>query len=386
MKLPFGIYQGKFVHISEVNSGRTIILCPYCQQKLMAKKGRIKRHHFAHDGVGCTQHFAANFFDISSRLPHKLSLSVYAFQKLGKIQKYYQELKSKQQNDRTKAIKETQLLTALDTTLKNLKKKDKTGAIVEIMEQVNRFTSQKIAPFPAFYMIQWPQFKNGFTDGKRRCNYEELTSDLHEYFYPIAFEPYVQFLKNYHRKVDDYKEIATKLALFEKDLAYFKQFELYFIEIIADHQKIYKIGLTSRGLEKRMKEIKQDLSQFFLSIEVKPLFQVKGYAFLETFFKHKYQDCQLKIGQLTEYFSFSKAALTLILKDLDLLNYPSQPKRNQPAWIIWVFYNFSGKIYGYREKSVYVDNSKFLLTKVEAEELTVLIQLKEKVTIKSVKH
>lgn len=386
MKLPFGIYQGKFVHISEVNSGRTIVLCPYCQQKLMAKKGRIKRHHFAHDGVGCTQHFAANFFDISGRLPHQLPLSVYAFQKLEKIQKYYQDLKTKQQNDTTKELQATQLLTALDSTLQKLKKTDKTGEIAEIMQQVSRFTSQKIAPFPAFHLIQWPQFTDGFTDGRRQCNYEDLTPDLHEYFYPIAFEPYVQFLKNYHRKVDDYKEIATKLTLFEKDLSYFKQFELYFIEIIVDHQKIYKIGLTSRGLEKRMKEIKQDLGQFFLTIELKPLFQLKGYAFLETFFKHKYQDRQLKIGQLTEYFSFSKEALSLILQDLNLLNYSNPPKRNQAAWIAWIFYNFSGKIYGYRAKSVYVNNTKLVLTQVETEKLTALIQLKKKATIKNVEQ
>ena len=70
------------------------------------------------------------------------------------------------------------------------------------------------------------------------------------------------------------------------------------------------------------------------------------------------------------------------LKDLDLLNYPNKPQRNQAAWIAWVFYNFSGKIYGYHEKSVYVDNAKFLLTKTEAANLTELIQLKEKATIK----
>jgi len=383
MKLPFGIYQGKFVHISEVNSGRTIVLCPYCQQKLMAKKGRIKRHHFAHDGVGCTQYFAANFFDISGRLPIKLPLSIYAFQKLAKIQRYYQALKEQQQNYTTKKWQETELLPALYGSLQTLKKEDKTGAISEIIQQVDRFISQKIAPFPAFHLIQLPQFKEGFTDGKRKCNYEELTPDLHEYFYPIIFQRYVKFLKNYHQKAANFKEIETKLALFEKDLAYFKQFELYFIEIIADHQKIYKIGLTSRGLETRMKEIKQDLNQFFLNIELKPLFQLEGYAFLETFFKQKYQNNQLKIGQLTEYFSFSNGERTLILKDLNLLNYSNQPKRNQPAWIDWLFFNFNGKIYGYTEKSVYVNNTKFVLTQKERLKLEALIKLKEVAEVKS---
>lgn len=384
MKLPFGIYQGKFIHISEVNSGRTMVLCPYCQQKLMAKKGRIKRHHFAHDGVGCTQHFAANFFDITGRLPIKLSLSVYAFQKLAKIQTYYKKLKEQQQSYTTKKSQEIQLLSDLKTVLQALKKEDKAGDILEISQQVDRFVSQKIAPFPAFHLIQLPQFIEGYTDGKRTCSFEALTPDLHEYFYPIAFQQYVQYLKNYHQKAGDYKEISTKLALFEKDLSYFKQFDLYFIEVIADHQKMYKIGLTSRDLAIRKKEIKQDLSNYFLEVQLEPLFQIKGYAFLETFFKQKYQANQVKIGQLTEYFSFSNGEFSLILKDLILLNYANKPERNQEIWIDWLFFNFSGKIYGYQEKSVYVNNVKFVLTKEEATQLEALIQWRDIKITKSV--
>ena len=167
MKLPFGIYQGEFVHISEVTSGKTKTLCPYCQQKLLAKKGRIKRHHFAHDGAGCTEHFAAHFFDITGKLPVKLSLSVYAFQKLAKIQIYYNSLKEKSQNYTTKKLQAEQLIPALKNDLTELKKKDTTGSISEIIQQVDRFINQKIAPFPAFYLIQLPQFTEGYTDGKK---------------------------------------------------------------------------------------------------------------------------------------------------------------------------------------------------------------------------
>ncbi|GEM_PF-1961821 len=386
MKLPFGIYQGNFVHISEVTSGKTEILCPYCQQKLVAKKGRIKRHHFAHDGAGCTQHFAAHFFDITGKLPVKLPLSVYAFQKLAKIQLYYNSLKEQLQNYTTKKSQAEQLIPALKKELAALKGKGITGDISEIIRQVDRFISQKIAPFPAFHLIQLPQFTAGYTDGKRKCTFEALTPDLHEYYYPIAFQPYVKFLKNYHQKAAGFKEVTAKLALFEKDFAYFKQFDLYFIEVVADHQKMYKIGLTSRDLEVRMKEIKQDLSNYFLKIELKSLFYLKGYAFLETFFKQKYQANQVKIGQLTEYFSFVDSALVIILKDLHLLNYQNKPERSQAAWIDWVFFNFSGKIYGYREKSVYINKNKFVLTKTEIEKLEGLIQLKVQATLKSVER
>ncbi len=370
MKLPFGIYQGKFVHISEVSSGRTTVLCPYCRQKLMAKKGRIKRHHFAHDGAGCTQHFAAHFFGITGRLPIKLPLSVYAFQKLEKIHRYYEELSNEQQNYTQKEVQEQTLI----QILQGLKEGDTTGDIAEISGQVDRFISQKIAPFPAFHLIRRAQFTTGYTDGKRTCSFEELTPDLHEYFYPITFQPYINFLKNYHQKANDSKENTTKLALFQQDLAYFKQFDLYFIEVIADHQKFYKIGLTSRDLTVRMKEIKEDLKNHFLNIQLKPLFQLKGYAFLETFFKQKYQAQQVKIGQLTEYFSFTDTSLSLILKDLNLLTHPNPPNRTESAWIAWLFFNFNGKIYGYREKSVYIKQEKIVLTKEETAKLETLIK------------
>ena len=384
MKLPFGIYQGKFVHISEVNSGRTTVLCPYCQQKLMAKKGRIKRHHFAHDGAGCTQHFAAHFFGITGRLPIKLPLSVYAFQKLTKIQTYYETLTKQQQNYTTKEAQEQVLMPRLKAILAALKKEDTTGDISEISQQVDRFMIQKIAPFPAFHLIRQAQFSEGYTDGKRTCSFEELNPDLHEYFYPIAFQRYVDFLNNYHQKNNDFKENTTKLTLFQKDLAYFKQFDLYFIELVADHQKMYKIGLTSRNLAIRMKEIKEDLKNHFLNIALKPLFHVKGYAFLETFFKQKYQAQQVKIGQLTEYFSFTDSEVALIVKDLNLLKHPNPPNRMESTWINWLFFNFSGKIYGYREKSVYVKQEKIVLTKEEVKALVALVQLSKASLIKSV--
>jgi hypothetical protein len=49
IKNPFGIMNGKLVHISEVVSGLNCNFnCPYCNAILIAKKGDEKIHHFAH--------------------------------------------------------------------------------------------------------------------------------------------------------------------------------------------------------------------------------------------------------------------------------------------------------------------------------------------------
>jgi hypothetical protein len=56
LKLPFAKYNGDLIHISEVVSGRQKdCLCPECEQSLIARKGNIRTHHFAHGkGVTCS--------------------------------------------------------------------------------------------------------------------------------------------------------------------------------------------------------------------------------------------------------------------------------------------------------------------------------------------
>ena len=47
--LVFGLCEGKYLHVSEVASGAACdCVCPICGKKLIAKKGAIRMHHFAH--------------------------------------------------------------------------------------------------------------------------------------------------------------------------------------------------------------------------------------------------------------------------------------------------------------------------------------------------
>ncbi len=52
MQIPFGLKDGKYYDVSEVERGRACgCICPSCKQVLVAKKGdpEKKAHHFAHD-------------------------------------------------------------------------------------------------------------------------------------------------------------------------------------------------------------------------------------------------------------------------------------------------------------------------------------------------
>lgn len=47
--MPFGLRDGKLLHISEVSSGLDCgCVCAGCNAQLVARKGKIKQHHFAH--------------------------------------------------------------------------------------------------------------------------------------------------------------------------------------------------------------------------------------------------------------------------------------------------------------------------------------------------
>ena len=48
-RLYYGIKDGQIVSINDVNSGKTCgCVCPSCGEQLIAKKGKIMIHHFAH--------------------------------------------------------------------------------------------------------------------------------------------------------------------------------------------------------------------------------------------------------------------------------------------------------------------------------------------------
>lgn len=54
MWLKYGVNEdGILICIEDTTRGKTLLKCPYCHGKLTAKKGKIKEHHFAHNGETC---------------------------------------------------------------------------------------------------------------------------------------------------------------------------------------------------------------------------------------------------------------------------------------------------------------------------------------------
>ena len=110
---------------------------------------------------------------------------------------------------------------------------------------------------------------------------------------------------------------------------------LYFLEVKADGQTFYKIGITTRSIEQRIAEVQRDVKAHYSDVVVNLLGLWEHRGNVELYFKHRYQPFNYRIGKLTEYFCFPNVKVVLrdlygmearVLSDVevDVLNYERQ--------------------------------------------------------------
>jgi hypothetical protein len=89
---------------------------------------------------------------------------------------------------------------------------------------------------------------------------------------------------------------------------------LYFLEVKADGNIFYKIGITTRPIEQRIAEVQRDVRSHFSDAVVNLLGLWEHRGNVELYFKHRYQPFNYRIGKLTEYFVFPN--VKAVLNDL----------------------------------------------------------------------
>jgi hypothetical protein len=89
---------------------------------------------------------------------------------------------------------------------------------------------------------------------------------------------------------------------------------LYFLEVKADGNTFYKIGVTTRSIEERMAEVQRDVRAHYSDVAVNLLGLWEHRGNVELYFKHRYQPFNYRIGKLTEYFAFPN--VKVVLQDL----------------------------------------------------------------------
>ncbi len=73
----------------------------------------------------------------------------------------------------------------------------------------------------------------------------------------------------------------------------------------ADSEIIYKIGITTRPMSKRLAEIYRDLRAHYRAVKIEVLGTWANRGNVERYFKYRYYDLNYPIGSLTEYFRFA---------------------------------------------------------------------------------
>lgn len=280
-QLEYGVNpEGELTTIAEVASGKTNLVCPFCDRQLTAKKGKIKQHHFAHSGETCLR-------VRKGKLP---SLPLYNNFHLQLSAKHFQLLK-----DLWREYGNTDY--AIITVPFELEMKK----VFAWTQQGYYFSDLGKIPvgglsLSGFNTIQEPLIL---------LELNKLTNTM-EMAKAIGGEVL-------QSKIDD-------LSIYRQQVRRILRLMLYFLEIEADKSKFYKIGVTTRNMRDRLTEIKRDLNKHYQEFEITVLDTWKHRGNVELYFKHRYKDYNYPIGKLTEYYQFKD--VDAVLEDLRLM----QPK------------------------------------------------------------
>jgi len=291
------------VSIEDTRSGKTNLGCPYCGNQLIAKKGRVKQHHFAHNDETCNL--------IIKREPRELpTLPLYdAFdifltgKELEQLKKLWHRHKS-----HNNGIHSLEVLPAF--TRENLLKYNQHLNIGN-GSGVYQFTDLGKIPVGAlslklFNWVQEPLILQKLTD---------LEAGVFDNQGSVLPQPELSFR-------------LTDLRIYAAQLRKILLSTLYYLEVKADGQILYKIGVTTRSISKRLAEIQRDLRSHFQTVAINVLATWAHRGNVEKYFKYRYSDFNYPIGSLTEYFRFADPSDAIAVKhDLDSM----QPKLLSPV-------------------------------------------------------
>ncbi|WP_339380256.1 competence protein CoiA family protein [Coleofasciculus sp. FACHB-SPT9] len=285
--LKFGVSaDNKLVDIVDVPSGKSDLVCPYCGVKLVAKKGQIKEHHFAHTGQTCRSVTVKREFPTLPLYDNfNIELSGQALQLLKTL------WVSCGQNDWSIPFSgELKPLIKANLLQKNPYQNPPGYEFTQLgMIPVGAL------PLQEFNQIQEPLLLKKLGDIERQVELAKVLKSL------------------------NLKERVVDLWLYRTQLRRILEHRLYYLEVKTDSETLYKIGVTKRRLEERIVEIRRDLRSHYKNVELKVLGTWEHRGNVELYFKHCYQPFNYRLGSLTEYYKFDAEA-SKVLNDLNQMH------------------------------------------------------------------
>ena len=282
MWLKFGVaLSGELTSIDEVVRGKTQLTCLYCGGGLTAKKGSVKEHHFAHTGETCKP--------VSQRIKTK------AFPSLPLYEHFNIELKGDELEQLKVLWKEYGAQKrSIPKDLVNFRWELK-GLLESKGDRSYEFTDLGKIPVGALPLALF-----------NRVQEPLLLSEL------ASLEGSVEIAEA--AGLSCLEERRADLLIYRAQLRRILVNSLYFLEVKADGNIFYKIGVTTRSIEERIAEVQRDVKAHYSDVTVNLLGLWQHRGNVELYFKHRYQPFNYRIGKLTEYFVFPNAKA--VLQDL----------------------------------------------------------------------
>lgn len=278
---------GQFHHIESVRSGRVNLYCPFCGCDLIAVKGKLKAHHFRHEGETCSESL--------NEIPpipawHHFHLN-YPLDVVQALQEGYQP---------------------------DSKRPD-----------VFHPRHLRKSPFPH-------RFKNElFALDEWSGNYL-YTNTAKVILGSLSVPAFNEWMRQSLK--DRISELQRAVAAGEKHKAWFEieanrqqiilNSTLYLFEYqLEDGRLIHKVGRTTRELMVRLNETVSDLEQATgKAVSRKSVVRSVGYAgHNEKYVLHRYKNQQWKVGSLTEYLVLDAKATKRLKAEFTKLSNNSEP-------------------------------------------------------------
>jgi len=282
MWLKFGVAPSGFLtSIDEVVRGKTNLACLYCGGSLTAKKGSVKEHHFAHTEETCKP--------VSQRIKTK------AFPSLPLYDNFNIQLKGEELEQLKVLWKEYGAQDyAIPKDLVNFRWQLK-GLLESKGDRSYQFTDLGKIPVGALPLALFNQVQEPL-----------LLSAL------ASLEGSVEMAVAAGLSCLD--ERRADLLIYRAQLRRILVNSLYFLEVKANGNIFYKIGVTTRSIEERIAEVQRDVKAHYSDVAVSVLGLWEHRGNVELYFKHRYQPFNYRIGKLTEYFQFPN--VKVVVQDL----------------------------------------------------------------------
>lgn len=326
--LTFGINPaGQWQSISETPSGRSNLVCPWCKRALIAKKGRIKTIHFAHDGETCR---------ISQDAARQTQIPTYdTFEMLDTHEARYIERRI-QYGSHEKVYSWTGMNEAIDRLERmGIVTVERTteAELVDVRARLGKLDGQWLDDLgqPAKALLELFDALDPLVDLRfhwNRCTKIKSTKidrgysqNLFEKLKSLSDLDRAQryWFDAYWRRLaavaPDYQELLA-----QKYSALGQQ-SLYVIHISGEFEglppEFIKIGLSTRNAHVRLKEVLADLKPFGRSIKGEVLAVKEHAGRLERLLHRMLSQDNLPIGTFTEFFATNR--LEWLLSELNAI-------------------------------------------------------------------